>query len=390
MSIATRSLFMTALLAFMCVLSGTLLIPAVRPFMAWAAPGNESAAHAFMALNMLGAVLAAPVILKLTSKVSSPARLIAFLALADGLLLGSLTFGLPLHVLLVIRALQGAVNVGALSVLLGTAPTGEGAGRGSRYGVLGAAMTLGVAAGAPLGTLCLTFGARGPVFAGALLLFAVAALVPQLAIERVVPVPGTWRSVPVSPMAWVFAERFAIGLFVVTFSFHARACLDLPDSRIGLLLTAFLVPFALCVYPAGVLTDRWGSRLVAMLGLVAYGGAFLALPAVSARGMLALMLLLGWSSAAVFAAAMREAAKGASVAARIAAMSGLSSAGSMGMLLGTATAGIASSLLRAHGNSAETTHSFVFVVGGAAQFLVAALTFALAPLAPRLPHSIRS
>jgi len=381
---------MTALLAFMCVLSGTLLIPAVRPFMAWAAPGNESAAHAFMALNMLGAVLAAPIVVRLTSKVRSPARLIAGLALADGVLLALLTCGLPLNLMLAIRTVQGALNVGALSVLLGAAPTGEQAGRGSRYGLLGAAMMLGVAAGAPLGALCLTLGARAPVLAGALLLLAVAAVVPRVAIERVAPSPSSWRNVPFLPMAWVFAERFAIGLFVVTFSFHARECLGISDRRVGLLLTAFLLPFGGAVYPAGMLTDRWGAAKVAVLGLFAYGAAFLALPSASELQLLPLMLLLGLSSAAVFAAAMREAAKGANVAARIAAMSGLSSAGSLGMLLGTALAGIASAAFRAHGQPAPAAHSLIFVVGGVAQLAVATSTFALATFAPRLARSIRS
>lgn len=385
-----RSLFMTALLAFMCVLSGTLLIPAVRPFMAWAAPGNESAAHAFMALNMLGAVLAAPVMLKLTSRVRSPARLIAGLALADGLLLGLLTLGLPLNVMLAIRTLQGALNVGALSVLLGAAPTGEQAGRGSRYGLLGAAMMLGVAAGAPLGAVCLMFGARAPVFMGALLLLAVAAVVPRVAIGRVAPSRSSWRDVPLGPMAWVFAERFAIGLFVVTFSFHARQCLGISDTRVGLLLTVFLVPFGCAVYPAGMLTDRVGAPRVAVAGLSAYGLAFLALPLASTAQLFPLMLLLGLSSAAVFSAAMREAAQGANVAARIAAMSGLNAAGSMGMLLGTAFAGIASALSHAHGASAQSAHSLIFVLGGAAQWAVASLTFALATFAPRFARSIRS
>lgn len=385
-----RSLFMTALLAFMCVLSGTLLIPAVRPFMAWAAPGNESAAHAFMALNMLGAVLAAPIVVKLTSQVRSPARLIAALALGDGVLLGLLTFGLPLSVMLVIRTVQGALNVGALSVLLGSAPTGEHAGRGSRYGLLGAAMMLGVAAGAPLGTICLTLGARAPVLAGSLLLLAVAAVVPRVSLDRAAPGQGSWRNVPLSPMAWVFAERFAIGLFVVTFSFHARKCLGVSDARIGLLLTVFLLPFGLGVYPAGMLTDRVGTRGVALGGLGAYGVAFLCLPQASEMQLLWVMLLLGLSSAAVFAAAMREASKGADVGTRIAAMSALTSSGSLGMLLGTAVAGIASAVLRSHGHSAHGGHSFIFVVGGATQLLVAFLTFAFAGSAQRVAQPIRS
>ena len=194
MSTVQRSLFMTASLAFMCVLSGTLLIPAVRPFMAWTAPGSESAAHAFMAVNMLGGVLAAPLVTELARYVGSPSRLIRTMSAADAVLLALLVTGVPVGTMLAIRGLQGALNVSVLSLLLGSAPSGEETGRGSRYGLLGAAMMLAVAAGAPLGTLCLALGPRAPLLACAALQLVVAASVGKLSLERVPPATAAGSS----------------------------------------------------------------------------------------------------------------------------------------------------------------------------------------------------
>jgi MFS family permease len=390
MSIAQRSLFVTALLAFMCVLSGTLLIPAVRPFMAWASPGNESAAHAFMSVNMLGGALAVPFALRMAKRFRSPARFVAALALVDGLLLCALALGLPLGALLAVRLVQGACNVAALSVLLGAAPAGGQAQRGAHYGAYGAAMMLAVAAGAPLGTLCLSLGPSAPLLFGALLQLAVAGVAPLLPLEQVPNAARSWRSVALLPLAWVFVERFAIGAFVVTFSFHAQHCLGVSDANIGLLLTVFLVPFCVAVYPAGMLTDRYGSRSLASFGLLIYGTAFVALAGASRLQLSPLMAVLGLSSAAVFAAAMREAGASRDVAGRVAAMSALNAVGGLGMLFGTAFAGIASAVLRAQGGTAHTAHQLAFGSGGAAALGVAALTLAVATTAPNVTRSVRS
>src|SRR6478735_6444756 len=154
-------------------------------------------------------------------------KLIARLAALDAASLLLLALDLPLQVILLLRTLQGALNVGALSVLLGAAPHGELSKRGSRYGMLGTAMMLGVASGAPLGTLCLRGGPTLPLLAGAFLELCVCLGVRHLALEATDQAPSrsSVRGLPWLAMAWVFAERFAVGTFVVTCSFHARECL---------------------------------------------------------------------------------------------------------------------------------------------------------------------
>ncbi len=386
MSRAIQSRYLAPALAYASVLSGALLIPAVRPFMARVAPGNEGAAHAFMALNMLGAVIAAPVIAKLSSTTNRNGELIARLALLDAALLLLLATGPSLHVTLALRTMQGALNVGALSVLLGTAPRGATTTRGSRYGLLGTAMMLGVASGAPLGTLCLRWGPTAPLVAAALLELSVCWGISRLPLEPALrgAERALLRDLPWQAMAWVFSERFAVGLFVVTFSFHVRECLGAAQSTVGWLLSAFMLPFCVAVYPMGQCSDRFGSRAIAVLGLFVYGLGFLALPNADVRQLAGLMAVLGLSSAAVFASALRECAASVAPQERVTAMSALNSAGSLGMLLGTATAGITTAAFRVHGLGIPNAHALVFRIGGATQLCVAAASVSAALVMQRM------
>ena len=70
-------------------------------------------------------------------------------------------------------------------------------------------------------------------------------------------------------------------------------------------------------------------------------------------------------------------------------MSALNAAGNLGMLLGTALAGILSALLRARGAGADTAHTLVFYIGGGVSLSVAAVTLSGALLAPRVARSVR-
>jgi Major Facilitator Superfamily len=391
MTASNRALPAVAMLICGTVLSSTLLIPAVRPFMAVRAPGNEGAAHAFMALNLLGGALAAPFVARLWRAVRSATTLAAGLALLDAALLGWLAVGVDWRVLLVVRTVQGALNLAVLSLLLGAAPCDEGRQSGARYGVLGAAMMMGVALGAPLGTLCMRWGVTGPLLAGALLELSVALLLP---LSRLQPAraaaPRSCVELPWLPMAWVFAERMAVGLFVVTFAFHATRCLGATDARVGVAFTTFMVPFVLAVYPAGYVSDRVGTLPVALSGLALYGGGWFALARASSTNMLPVLALLGVSSAAVFAAAMRQAGATTSAEDRIRSMSALNSAGSVGMLLGTALAGVLSAALRGRGAEPHLAHHLLLQLSGLVQLCAACASVAVALLSRRASRLVGS
>lgn len=118
MSLSRRVL---PLLALGNVLTGMLLIPAARPLLAARFPGSDSALHAFFSVNMMGAVLGAPLVSWLADRRGSRRAMAVGLSLLDGVLLLCCLLPLPLWAVLALRTVQGAAGVGALSIVMGSA-----------------------------------------------------------------------------------------------------------------------------------------------------------------------------------------------------------------------------------------------------------------------------
>lgn len=86
-----------------------------------------------------------------------------------------------------------------------------------------------------------------------------------------------------------------------------RAELGLTQTQMGAVFSAFLIGYALCQVPGGMLADRWGARRV--LATAALGWAFLTAGIAAAASVFAavlgLRLLLGVAEAPMFPAAAR-------------------------------------------------------------------------------------
>lgn len=355
------------------VLAGTMLIPAVRPFFAAVHGGSEGAMHAFFSVNMLGAALGAPLLSSLADRTGQRRRLAVLLGLVDALLLLACALPLPVGLVLGFRFLQGAATVGALSVVMGLArEESSGEGHGGTMGAIGGSVVAAIALGAPLGTLLLKAGPLAPLWASA----AVSAVVAGgcLALpEGGAPAPrGRMRRLLQEnpalrlPALFVGAERFAVGCFVVTFSLYAHGALGLSDARIGMLFSWFLVPFALASWPMGLLAGRVAREKLLAAGGLVYGLSFLALGQVGAGALAPVLFLAGLASAALYSPSLCLAAELAPPALRGTSMGLLNAAGSVGMMLGTATGGMLSAgLMRADFGRVEAS-AWVFRLAGAA------------------------
>jgi MFS family permease len=350
-----------AALVFLTMLSSTLLIPAVRPFFAAVHPEHEGGLFLFMSVNMLGAVVGGPLLAWAADASGKRSLVLLLAAVVDGALLFLCSLGLPLPLVLALRALQGMANVGALSVLMGL--TSE---RG--LPVVGGATIAAIAAGAPLGTLLLGRDPAWPLQVGAMLPLVVAAAV--AALQPGLEKPRARTSIAVGfrmvlvPGAFVFAERAAIGLFIVPFSLlcHERG---LADDVTGRLFAAFLIPFAVVT----ALANRTGvgSAVSVVVGVVAYGAALFGVGRVEGVPLSSIVLLAGGTGAAlVYAPALRVAARVASTEHRAAAMGALNAMGALGMLLGSGAAGFITRGLAAGGASraASLTGAFDVAAGG--------------------------
>ena len=363
-------------LIFASVLSGTVLIPTVRPFFAAFFPGHEGALHAFMGVNMMGAVVGAPLLSLIADRTGRRKSFAIVLAFLDAICLFGCAFVTQLPLLMVLRFVQGAINVGALSILFGAVRARSTRGvHGGSVGMAGAALVFAVAAGAPIGTSLLPLGPRAPLMtAAALELFVMIGtwMLPDWSTVPTgrVSLAAVLRSQPhlKLPMIWVGVERFAVGCFVVTFSLYAHARLGISDQRIGALMSWFVLPFAFATYPMGRLADRMNRAALVAMGLGVYGLCFLGLGLSSTAGLPALLCLTGIASASIYAPGLCLGAGLVPSELRATAMGFLNASGSLGMMFGTALAGIVSGILKHHGWGAKS-YVAVFFMAGAASLL---------------------
>jgi len=368
-----------AWLVFASMLSGTLLIPAVRPLFAVVHPGHPDAIHAFFSVNMLGAAIGAPLVCWLADRTGSARRMLTMLAIADGILLVACTLSLPLPVVLTIRFVQGAANVGALSILMGATGRSRAPGsHGGGVGLAGAAVVAGIVAGAPVGTLLLAVSPFAPFYAAAACALVVAVSTGVLPASSERARRGSLRALfsrtPLLQVATLFvgAERFVVGCFVVTFSLYAHDELGRSDAQVGALFSWFLVPFALLTWPIGVVAQRVDRSLLIGTGAAIYGASFLLLGQVGPFGLPIVLALAGVASAAIYAPSLCVVAEGTPGPMRSTAMGVVNAGGTLGMLLGTATAGILTMVLVRHGVERADAYVWVFRVAGLVQLVVLA------------------
>jgi MFS family permease len=369
----------TPALLFLQMLIATIVIPGIRPLFATYHGGAEGPMHAFMSLNMLGAVIAAPLIGALADRLGRRDSILALLALADGLLLLGIATPLPTALVLALRIFEGGAHVGAATLLLTeAAASGRRGADGRTMGAAGFAIMLAVASGSTIGGLFVGLDARAPFWAGAALALIVAVCscgrVPattrpaeaRVSVRDALVLLGDRDLWPLLGAA--FVARFAVGALVVTLSLYAHKAFDLSDRQVGILFGALTTTFAFGTYPAGRLGDRVARAGLLALGCAVCAAALVALPLVPAALLVPVMVLLGVGSALVFASVLGFVPTGSAPVARGRLVALVNGVGCLGMLLGPAAAGIISAALRDSGDVAR---------GERAVFTVAAVGFVL-------------
>ncbi len=328
---------LAGVLVFLSMLSSTLLIPAFRPFFAATHPTAEGGMFLFMSVNMLGAIIGAPLLTAVADATGKRSLVLMVAAVVDGALLFVCSLPLDLGLVLFLRTIQGAANVAAVSLLMGLT-TARG------VPVTGGATIAAIAVGAPLGVLLLPFGPEVPLQVGAMLPIVVAIAVgalqpgraPDAQPRRRPRFADVARALPAG--LFVFAERLAIGLFIVPFSLLCHEVRGFDDALVGRLFSAFLVPFAV----ATALWPRLGIKPVVAVvgGGVTYALALVAAARIDALWPLVVVLVVGGIGAAgVYGPSLRSVARLVPVGRVGAAMGVVNALGALGMLLGSGGAG---------------------------------------------------
>ncbi len=255
-----------AIATFLTLVPVTLLVPGLTELVSVAHGGTRFQAHLFVSLNQLTGIIAVPFAIQLHRRFPDTRRWIFGLLVLDAVAFVGMGAASSLSELFMWRAVDGLAHLPAVTFLMIAANRAGGARRGASLGVVAAALMVGVGVGAPIGGILVD---RDPslVYSVGAALLAVAA-VAGLAIPPVALAGASssrsryaWDRTRVAswmPLAYGFADRFLIGVFVSTFTLYLTEVHQVSAATRGMLMSLFLLPFALLCWPAGRLADRVG------------------------------------------------------------------------------------------------------------------------------------
>jgi len=377
-----HQLISIALLVFAATFTLTLIAPSVKELVVDTYGVDEAVGSLFISLEVLAYVIFAVIWGAVSDYAGRRRPFIVFGFAGSALLYLCMASAGSLPLLFVLRFAQGAVTVAAWSLLMSLAMDLAPRERyGRAMGVLGAALGVGMAAGAPIGGLIADeWGHSAPLLAAAAL-FAVSAVASlglrEVAGEKrrpdsVVSALRTLfrRKALAIPYAYAFVDRFTMGFFVYVFPLYVATALDASAGMRGMYLAMFLIPFALLQYPAGRLSDRIGRVIPLVGGSVAYGVAVMAVgfaPMTASGEMLTTicMVAAGVTAAFMYPPSMSLVGDISVKGERGVAMGGFNLFGSLGFVVGPAIGGM---VVVAAG------YPQAFLVAGAAELAVALVT----------------
>lgn len=356
------------------MLPATLLTPAIRPLFATLHQGAEGPMHAFMSLNMLGAIVTTPLVARLVSTSTSAGlgRWLMLLAGIDAALLIVVSLPLATPLVLALRTVEGAAHLGASTLLLSRAAAYKPlVGAGRAMGMAGGALMMAIAIGSGLGGLLVGVNPRLPFLVGAGLSVIVALAAPKL---YAIPLAAdgesaAFRPPPLRhpdvlvPLSAAFVERFTVGLIIVTFALFATKAHGLTDRSIGLLYSMLLLPFALLMYPASRIGDRIPRATLLAGGTLLYGAAIASLAVAPKAGLAVSMVLAGVASSLMYGTVLCYSVTLAPSAARGRMMARVNTAGAMGMLLGPMVGGVLVALGRGGPDPLQAYRNVFFLAG---------------------------
>lgn len=376
-------------LAISIMVPVTLPVPILRELVGERFAVSEFLTSLFMSVNMIGAALTAPLAGALADRFGKRRPLVIGALLVDASCFMALTLDMPFSVFLAIRLFEGCAHIFSLSLLLSIAASlGGRHQRGLTMGITGSGMMLGVAFGAPIGGFLGSVDPLRPLLAGSILLvaasiFATAWLPDPDRAERRTGIREIWKMVQqnrdvIVPLVFAFADRFTVGFYTTTFSLFASGLHGATPPKVGLWISAFMLPFALFSFPFGVLADRVSRTGLLCGGSLVYGLLTASLGFWSTEMIGVGMGLIGVAAAVMFVPSMLMTTDLTPPEIRGAALGAFNTAGSLGFILGPITGGFVSQAVGAtHG--ALTGYRAAFAVAGGAEILCAlvALPFLL-------------
>lgn len=379
--------FALCMALFLTMLPVTMIVPALARLKE-TFHASSLWSHLFMSINMVAAVVAAPLGAAISDRLSRRRSVLITALLANGALLwvmGYLCDANPIPwALLTVRFCEGAVHIVALTTIMALAcdwaPPGK---RGRMMGWIGTSLMFGTAFGSMLGGRLGNISTALVFYVGAGV--AITAVFVAAVGLRDAPIReparrfgDTFRVLVTRPQLWVpyayaFIDRFCVGVIVSTLMLYLGVVLEMTPAAIGGLLALFLFPFALLCYPAGRLADRIGRALPMCAGSIGFGIVYALYGVLPLAWLYPAMLLSGVLSAIMFAPNLAMCSDLAPPEHRAAAFAGFNVAGSLGFMAGPLIGAVCCALLESSHGSAFAYRT-TFVIAGLTEVLCAIIS----------------
>ena len=379
--------FALCLALFLTMLPVTMIVPALARLKE-TFHTTSLWSHLFMSINMIAAVVAAPLGAAISDRLSRRKSILMAALLVNGVLLlvmGYLCAAKPvLWALMTVRFFEGAVHIVALTTIMALAcdwaPAGK---RGRMMGWIGTSLMLGTAFGSMLGgrlgsvSMALVFYVGAGVAVAAVFVAAVGLRDapirrPKSRFSDTLGLLATRPQLWV-PYAYAFIDRFWVGVIVSTLMLYLGVVLEMTPAMIGGLLAMFLFPFALLCYPAGRLADRIGRAIPMCAGSIGFGIVYALYGVLPLTWLYPAMLLSGILSAIMFAPNLAMCSDLAPPEHRAAAFAGFNVAGSLGFMAGPLVGAVCCALLESSYGSAFAYRT-TFIIAGLTEVLCAVIS----------------
>ncbi|MFC6989207.1 MFS transporter [Haloplanus sp. GCM10025708] len=260
--------------------------------------------------------------------------------------------GLGFGTVLLLRVVGGAFTIGAFSLSV-TMLMDLSGGHGRNMGAAGTAIGLGAALGSVVGGQLASLDPLAPLYGGAALLAGAAALaltIPDRSPGDGLPFDALLdrvyrRPTLLVPYAFGYIDRLTAGFFALTGVAYFRETFGIDAAQAGITLGLFFVPFAVCQYHVGALSDRIGRFLPVVVGSMLYGVTIVAVGLAPGYAVAAaLMVVVGVCGAFVSPTTMALVTDVVPASERGVAMGGFNVFGSLGMLSGFLVGGVVTEL----------------------------------------------
>jgi len=366
-----------ALGIFLIMLPVTAVVPLLYDLTEGRFPGrSELDRHLFMSANMAGSLLMALLAGLASDHLGRRKVLVVPALFAFSLCLFLMYLPFPYPVQLGLRFAEGMVHMAALVLAMTMiADSARPERKGRAMGLAGATMSLGVASGTVLGGQIGSDAAtRLFLYGGTLvLLIAITAIfvLRDARLERSTERLGAvvrlalQRRALLIPYAFTFIDRMTAGFIISTVSLYFATVMGLSPAQIGMAMAAFLLPYGLLTYPAGLLCDRVSPVTLMAIGSVCYGVYLIGL-GFAAADQLVLVMAAGGITAALMLAPSLVLTVRLAGPAQATGMGGFHLTGSLGFMLGPLLSVSILSFLRGQGLDPYPT---VFVIFGLFEIL---------------------